>query len=188
MRTLRLLGTGLAVALIVWVVASIAQYDHWRPAPEILGLGNAFEGNAQLPKEEITKGIDQARARMIEINQRGRWFSLAGDICAWLAFGCTAAVTLIAGWFGRTPATGNATPNTTGLPVSATRTIGLLAGLAAVLTAGGTMATNRGHDQYDKAKQVQALTNQATKAVLEAKTAQDALTVLDDLKLKTDQL
>jgi hypothetical protein len=188
MRPLRLLGTCLAAALIVWIVGSIAQYDHWRPAPEILGLGNAFEGSAQLPKEEITKNIDHARARMIEINQRGRWFSLSGDICAWFAFACTAGVTLIAGWFGRGPGTGNAAPNTAGLPVGATRTIGLLAGLAAVLTAGGTMATNRGHDQYDKAKQVQTLTNQATKAVLEAKTGQDAQTVLDDLRLKTDQL
>jgi hypothetical protein len=188
MRGLRLLGIGLLVIFIAWVAETIVTYDHWRKPPEVLGLGSAFEGSTQLPTEEIKKAVEEARTRMIEINQRGRWFTLAGDISAWLAFGCTAAVTLIAGWLGRSPGTGSTTPDTGGLPPGPTRAISLLAALAAVLTAGGTMAMDRGHTQFDKAKQAQALVNQSIKAVLEAKTADEARTVLDDLKLKTDQL
>jgi hypothetical protein len=188
MRALRILSVGLSVIFVVWTVEFVLTYNHWREPPEVLGTGNAFEGNTQLPATEIKKAVDEARSRMIEINQRGRWFTLAGDISAWLTFGCTSAVTLIAGWLGRSPGAGGAAPDTGGLPPGPTRAISLLAASAAVLTAGGTMATDRGHTQFDNAKQAQALVNQSVKDVSEAKTADEARAVLDGLKLKIDQL
>jgi hypothetical protein len=47
-----------------------------------------------------------------------------------------------------------------GLPPGPTRTIALLAALAAALTAGGNLAINRGHDNYAKADQARAIINQ----------------------------
>jgi len=188
MRGLRNLRILLLVICLVWTVEFILTYNHWREAPEVLGPGNAFERSTQLPAAEIHKAVETARVRMIEINQQGRWFTFAGDVSAWLTLGCTAAIILIAGWPGRSPGAGGAASDTGGLPPGPTRAISLLAALAAVLTAGGTMATDRGHTRFDKAKQAQAFVNQSVKAVLEAKTPDEARAVLDDLKLKTDQL
>lgn len=170
MPLLRAFGLLLVAALAVWVGWSLSHYQGWPPTPEILGSGSAFEGNAQLPAAEIRASVDQARARVGEINQTGRWLTFAGNICVWLSFACTSAVTLVAAWFGRSPGTGGAAPNTSGLSPGATRTIGLLAGPAAVLTAGGTMATERGHTQFDQAKQAQAMVNAGVKAISDAKT------------------
>jgi len=184
---LRAIGLFLLAALAVWIASSVVSYDHWPPAPQILG-GSGFEGNLQLPAEEIREQVDRARARVTEINQKGRWFILAGDICTWLSFACTAAVTLVAGWFGRTADIPGATPSTAGLPPRTVRSIGLLAGLAAVLTAGGSMASDRGHAQFDQAKQAQASINVTVKAIGDAQTADDARAALDELKLKIEQL
>lgn len=188
MRGLRILSIVIVAIFLAWTVIFALTYDHWRPPPEVLGAANAFQGNTQLPAEEITKAVDEARTRMIEINQHGRWFTLVGDVSVWFAFGCTAAVTLIAGWLGRSPPTGLTAPDTGGLPPRPTRAVSLLAALAAVLTAGGTLATDRGHSLFDKAKLAQAFVNQSIKAVSEAPTAGEARAVLDDLKIKTDQL
>jgi len=188
MPYIRIMGLLLLALATIWVIGSIVTYDHWKPDPAVLGIGNAFQGTAQLPKEEIEKQIGIARDRMIEVNDRGRWLSLAGDIGVWLSFICTALITLIAGYFGRVPGAGGTLPNTGGLPPKPTRAIGLFAALAAVLTAGGTMATNRGHDAYDRADQARTLINQATKAILDAQTEREAHDALDALKLKIDRL
>jgi hypothetical protein len=116
MRGLRILSVGLSFIFVVWAVEFLLTYDHWRKPPEVRGTGNAFEGTTQLPAADIKQAVDEARSRMIEINQRGRRFTLAGDISAWLTFGCTSAVTLIAGWLGRSPGAGDAGPDTGGLP------------------------------------------------------------------------
>jgi hypothetical protein len=184
---LRAIGLLLLAGLAVWIVWSVSPYHHWQAVPQILG-GSGFEGNAQLPAIEIREQLDRARTRVTEINQRGRWFVLAGDICTWLSFACTAAVTLIAGWFGRTAKPPGRAPDTAGLPPRTARTVGLLAGLAAVLTAGGSMASERGHTQYDRAKQAQASINVSVKTIGDSKTVEDARAALDDLKLKIEQL
>jgi hypothetical protein len=125
--------------------------------------------------------------RITEVNQRGRWFSVAADICTWLSFDTTAAITLLAGWFGRSPPQGGGgVPNTSGLPPGRTRAIGVLAALAAILTAGGGLAADRGHKIYDEVASAQALVNRSVKDIQDAKTEADAGAVLDDLK--TNQL
>jgi hypothetical protein len=187
MRGFRIFGGLLVLALLFWCARELLTYSHWKPDPAVLGLGNAFEGSPQLPKETIVAAVDAARARMHTLSEQGRWFALAGDVCAWLSFACTAAVTLIAGWFGRSAAAG-ATPDTAGLPGGATRAVGLLAGLAAVLTAGGSLATNHAHDRFETATQAQGFINQSTKDIQGAKDPVEAQTVLDSLALKIGQL
>jgi hypothetical protein len=188
MRGFRVLSGFLFLALIVWCALAVTGGIGWRPSPEVLGLGNAFEGTDQLPKTTILAAIDAARGRMLALNAQGRWFSLAGEICLWLSFACTAGVTLIAGWFGRSAPAGGASPDTGGLPVSATRAVGLLAGLAAVLTAGGSLAANHSHDRYDGATKAQAIINQSTKDIQGAPDAATAQAVLDNLAVKIGQL
>jgi len=188
MTWLRWLGGILVVGLIAWIVAQAVDYRAWRPAPQIVEVGSAFAGTTQLPKEEIERQIAAARDRMIEINSRGRWFSLAGDVASWLAFACTAAITLIAGYAGRAPAPAGTAPDVSGLPQKQARAIGLLAALSAVLTAGGSMAASRGHDAYDRATQAQSAINQATSSIIGAKTEREARDGLYELKLKLDRL
>ena len=125
---------------------------------------------------------------MLKVNGRGRWFSVLGDASSWLTFACTAAITLIAGFYGRAPANGGASPNATGLPPRATRIIAFLAALGAVLTAGSSLATNRGHDDYDRADKAQTLINQAVKAVQDAPTERRTRDALDDMELKIARL
>jgi hypothetical protein len=187
-RGFRILGGLLVLALIVWCALALTSGTGWRPDPEVLGLGNAFEGTDQLPKATILAAVDDARGRMLALNGQGRWFSLAGEICLWLSFACTAGVTLIAGWFGRSAPAGGVAPDTSGLPTGATRAVGLLAGLAAVLTAGGSLAANHSHDRYDSATKAQAIINQSTKDLQGARDATTAQAVLDNLALKIGQL
>lgn len=188
MRGFRIFGGILVLVLVVWCVLALARGIGWRPDPEVLGLGNAFEGTDQLPKATILSSINAARDRMLALNAQGRWFDLAGEICLWLSFACTAGVTLVAGWFGRSAPARSGTPDTSGLPAGATRLVGLLAGLAAVLTAGGSLAANHSHDRYDTATKAQAIINQSTKDIQGAQDAAAAQAVLDNLALKIGQL
>ena len=64
----------------------------------------------------------------------------------------------------------------------------MTAAVAAVLTAGGTMAINKGHDAYERATRAQTVINQTIKGVADAKTEADARDALDTLRLKIDQL
>jgi hypothetical protein len=176
---MKVLGCVLIVLLIVWIPLSLFFFSPWRPAPKTLTLGSGFEGSVQLPTSQIQTHLDQARVKMLKLNAHGQYFSLADNICAWLAFACTALVTVIAGFFGKEISPGKAV---NGLPHKQTRIVGTIAALAAVLTAGGAMAKNQGRDDYDRADKARTLINQAVSDVTGAKTeseAQDALSQLD---------
>lgn len=105
------------------------------------------------------------------------------SICGWLAFACTALITIVAGYFGKRLATDPAAPTSTdGLPQGPTRTIALLAALATVLTAGGNLAINRGHDDYAKADSARATINQSVGNLAVAKDEREARDVLGFLE------
>jgi hypothetical protein len=78
-NALPLLGV-FAIALIVWISLTMAWYAPIRPNPTTPTIGSGFEGTAQLPKEEITRHFDNARARMLAINKHGQEFSVVGDV------------------------------------------------------------------------------------------------------------
>lgn len=186
----RIIGSILLIGLFAWMVISLSSYDGWRNTPEVVGLGKAFEGTVQLPRDEIERRWSTARQRMVEINEDGRWYSVVGDGSSWLTFACTAAITLIVGFYGRAPASVGvgAPPNLAGLPLGTTRIVGFLAALGAVLTAGSSLATNRGHEYYARADEAQALINQAVKAVHDATTEVEARDALDYMELKIARL
>jgi hypothetical protein len=132
--------------------------------------------------------IDRARARMLAINGHGQAFSIADSIASWLSFLCTATVTLILGYFGRrTPADG-ASADVSGLPLGIARTIGLLAALAAVLTAAGALAKNQSREDYQHADLAQSDINTAISDLSSVKSEREAQDVLDKLDLQIGRL
>ncbi|GAB7551886.1 hypothetical protein NRB_13860 [Novosphingobium sp. 11B] len=180
----RIIGIILVIALIAWVVAAFVFSFGAHPAPNMLGIGSAFEGNLQLPAEKIAKAFADARAKMLEVNATGSHLKTASAIGAWLSFAATAGITLIIGFLGRPLPALAGQPDTSGLSIPLTRTIGLLAAAAAVLTAFGSLAATKAEEHFKHADELRTTIVQSRKAVLDAKTADEAQAVLDDLALK----
>jgi hypothetical protein len=144
-----------------------------------------------LPKEQIDAALDKARNNVLSAADRGFAFRVASRAAAWLAFLATAAITLIAGWYGQAPnpPSGGGAPaaSTAGLPRPAARVVTLLAALAAVLTAGGGLATQEAEGLSTWARERHRDVVEARAKVLSALTAADARTILDDLDLTLRQ-
>jgi hypothetical protein len=185
MRNFRILGMLLIVGLVAWLFVGTNFPIGHHATPAVLGLGSAFEGNLQLPSEKITGVFDVARRHMLEVNTFGSNLRLAGDIAGWLSFAATAVITLIVGFFGRTLSSAGNTPNTEGLPTSSVRMIGFLAALAAVLTAFGNLSIAKSQDYFKRADETRDLIVHARAQVIDAKSADEAQAILDDLALKS---
>jgi hypothetical protein len=187
MRGFRIVGIVLVIGLLAWVLAAAIWQLGYAPPPRVLGIGSAFEGSLQLPAEKITGAFEAARLRMLEANSWGTRFRLGGDIAGWLSFAATAAITLIVGFYGRMPGSAAGAPNTDGLPGRSVRLIGVLAALAAVLTACGNMASAKSGDYYKKADAMRDLIVRSRAEVIDAKSAEAAQAVLDNLALQTSR-
>lgn len=184
MLLLRILSISLFVGLAAWIAFGILAPVGTHPAPSVLGLGNAFEGNLQLPAETIRKAFDAARQRMLDVNDRGSAFRWAGDIAGWLSFAATALITLIVGFHGRPPAPNGTPAATEGLPARSVRLIGLLAAVAAVLTAAGNLSVAKSQEHFKRADEIRDLIAHDRAQVVDAKTADAAQAILDDLAVK----
>jgi hypothetical protein len=181
MLVYRILGTVLLLALLIWIGFVATLTPGYQPAPGFLGLGSAFEGSLQLPAERIAAAFETARARMLEVNAYGTRLRFAGDLAGWFSFAATAAITLIVGFYGRSPQTAGAGANTDGLPARSVRFIGFLAALAAILTAFNSMAVAKAGDYYKQADGIRDLLVQSRVEVIDAKSAEAAQAVLDRL-------
>jgi hypothetical protein len=160
-----------------------------RPAPPVLAVGDAFQGSPELPKERIDAALNDARARVALDNTTGNRFHLAARIMSWASFLLTAVIALVAGAFGPTPSPGAAPDAATLKLIAATskrwaRTIGLLAAAAAVLTAASGRTDTEATQAYASADGIQREALIARKGVLDARDADEATTVLDDLSMK----
>ena len=186
MNAFKIVGCFLFILLAAWIVYAVVSGSAVHPAPQVLGLGNAFEGNLQLPAEKIQSAFSTVRDRMLHVNQVGARLHMAGDITAWLTFAATACITLIVGFFGRTPQPNATGPvNTEGLPARTVRFIGLLASIAAVMTAFSSMALSKSQDYFARADAIRELIVHDRAQVISAKDADEAQAVLDDLLLKS---
>jgi hypothetical protein len=184
----QLIGILLFIGLLVWISIGLLVPIGYHPAPAVLDLGNAFEGNLALPAEVIAKTFEDAQNEMISVNTWGVWFRRAGDLAAWLSFAVTASITLIAGFYGRSPSPGGAAADTAGLPERKVRLIAFLAALAAVLTAFGNLSVTRSQDYYKRADQVRDLITSSRAEILDEKTtAETAQGILDRLKLEASR-
>jgi hypothetical protein len=183
------IGVFLFVALVAWIVFSVTTGGLLYPKVSLLGLGNSFEGNLALPKEKIDAAFEAYRVRVLSTAERASYFKLGGEVASWMAFFATAAITLIAGWYGQAPAnaTGGGTSAASGLPPKAMRLVAMLAALSAVLTATGGLASQQGQSLNSWARDRQHDFIRARNDVVAAKTSQDAQTVLDDLELSLRQ-
>jgi hypothetical protein len=181
MVTLRSLGVLLTLVLIAWVGAVFLFHIGQHPAPEVIGLGDGFEGNLLLSAEEIKSTLESARQRMLAINNWGSWLRLGGDAAGWLSFAATAVITLVVGFYGRAPAATGVPDNSDGLPAHSVRAIGFLAALAAVLTALSSLASSRSQEYFKRTDEVRDHIVQARAEVLDAPSVDTARKVLDDL-------
>lgn len=187
MKVFQIIGVALLVGLVVWIVAVFAFSIGRQTVPDVLGLGSGFEGNLQLPAQDIIATLNAARDKMFGINAFGGVLRLLGDIAGWLSFAATAAITLIVGSYGRAPAAGGAPADTTGLPARSIRRIGFLAALAAMLTAFGSLAVVNSQDYIKRADTLHTALVSARADVTAAKTPDEAQAVLDRITLLANQ-
>jgi hypothetical protein len=187
-----IVAIALLVLLVGWVIYQIAAGDLAPPSVPILGIGPGFEGDLALPKAEIDAALTAARQKVLSAADHGYGFRIGSRVAAWLAFLATAAITLVAGWYGQSPAPappggGLAAAGASGLPQKAARIVALLAAGAAVLTAGGGLATQEAESLSTWARERQRDVVEARTKVIAATSADDGRTVLDDLALKLKQ-
>ncbi len=186
MYAFKIVACLLFILLAAWIIYAVLPGSAVHPAPQVLGLGNAFEGNLQLPADKIQTAFSSARDRMLLVNQVGARLHMAGNITAWLTFAATACITLIVGFFGRAPQPDAAAPvHTEGLPVRTVRLIGLLASIAAVTTAFSSMSLSKAQDYFARADSIRELIVHDRAQVISAKDPDEAQAVLDDLELKS---
>jgi hypothetical protein len=169
MRLFKGLGWLLVIGFFAWLWFSLSRYPVRRPAPNVLAASSGFEGTSPLPDSETKPHFDNARTRMLEVNSHGQAFGVADNIASWASFLATAAVTLILGYFGRRAPAATGPADVSGLNLSMGRLIGVLAALAAVLTAGGALARNQARGDYDKADKARDLINATTTDLRSAK-------------------
>src|SRR5438876_9555649 len=68
----RTIGIVLLVALAAWIILSLIG-GIGRPQPQVVERGPAFEGNVQLPKEQIQQAVGQARDKMNRRYSYSEW-------------------------------------------------------------------------------------------------------------------
>ncbi|MGO7968155.1 hypothetical protein ACC720_32530 [Rhizobium ruizarguesonis] len=192
MRTGKIIGFILLAVLAAWIGRAVLKGDFQRPFLPSIAIDSGFEGDLALPKSEIEAKLNDARTSVLATMDRAYTFRVANRIAAWLAFLATAAITLVAGWYGQMPAApppvnASGTATTAGLPQPAARVVTLLAALAAVLTAGGGLATQEAERLSNEALAHQRDLAEARKQVLETRSAEVARTALDDLVLHLRQ-
>jgi hypothetical protein len=188
MKGFKITSVFLLVLFLGWLGFSLAHYSILRPAPSIVQPSSGFEGNPLLPASEIQPHIEHARSKMLAVNGHGQAFSLADNVASWLGFLCTATVTLILGYFGRRAPADGAGADLSGLPLRMARVMGVLAALAAVLTAAGALAKNQARDDYQKADSARNYINAAVSDLSAAKSEREARDALDQLDLQIGRL
>lgn len=184
MKNFKVVFFVLIVIMVAWICYWVVIPSFHHSTPQALELGNGFQGNLQLPAEKIQAAFASARDRMIRVNSTGTELHLAGEIASWVTFEATALITLIVGFFGKSPTTNTTQQDTGGLPSPAVRLIGFLAAFAAVTTAASNMAIVRSQDYFKHADEIRDLITHDRAQVLDAKDADQAQAVLDDLALK----
>jgi hypothetical protein len=188
MNLFKIVGWLLVIGFVAWLSFSLSRYPIGRRAPNVLAASSGFEGTAPLRDSETKPHFDHARTKMLAVNSHGQAFSMADNLASWAGFLATAAVTMILGYFGRRAPAAGEPADTSGLSFRAGRLIGVLAALAAVLTAGGALARNQARDDYEKADKVRDLINATTTDLRSAKSEAEAHAVLDKLDLEIGRL
>ena len=186
---LRVLKTGGVLLLIVlagWIGLTLfGTFGERRVAPRVLPVGSAFEGNVQLPREEIDRQFTAAANRMNTKYERSETYRTWSEVIDWASFLCTALITLLAGYFGIQAQSGSSQPDvkaiTAGRSAGFARTVGLLAALAAVSTGAGARVKTYSEESYKKATEMRDSLTGLRKNVLEAKDADSARAVLDSV-------
>jgi hypothetical protein len=159
-----------------------------RSPPPIPNIGLGLGGNIIIPQDELKQSFSYVEGRAFEFNHRGQNWTKGGTVATWLSFISTSVINLILGFFGRAPAQNGAAPDTSGLSTNVTRTIGLLAAAAAVLTASGSLIKDQGLAYYAASDKAVALIARSRADIEGAQGESEQRAVLTELKLQVDRL
>jgi len=198
MRIFTIVGVVLLILLPVWIVFGLIQDAQLRP--QILGVGSGFTAVAGISEQEIENGFAKAKACWEKELDAGDSWHLASEIAAWISFGLTALITLMAGAYGRPFAALEPTPEERAAlieelksgktPASRRRgarlvlMVGVLGAAASVLTAAGSKCEVPAQEHYKRAAKIHGVIIQARKTLSSTDTtqreAQDALETMAD--------
>lgn len=163
---------------------SIWTSTRHREAPEILGIGQGFTGNDQLPADKVRSTFMAARNEMLDVNTTGVWLHGLAIVLAFASFLVTTLLSMLAA----AKAWGKKDANAPGLDHQTTKAVSILAALAAGFTAGGNALVARSQDYFKRADAIHDYVVHAQAQVKDAKTADEAQAVLDDVKMNVPRL
>ena len=197
------IGISLLLVLLIWIALSFRTREVVL-LPEPLPLGNAFEGNEQVPIEEFKSkyqsGIDQLNNRKASAIR----YKKIHNAFDWLGFGLTSVLTLLLGYFGKVTANPNDSIAATGEVLKeraaedATKKrkrknkpgffkltiihLGILAALASVSIALSNRLQAQVEQNVSSAMELNSALSKARAGWFNAKTPEDAQQVLSQLE------
>ena len=174
------------------------------PPPRDVGKVAAFSaGQHRIAAEQVNRTSACARDALFAKHKAGNTWTWYGGLAHWVGVAVTAALTLIAGWYGLNPPGPGAQPAGPSVPANAAVNnlpapvlapapaavgaagrfgfIGLLAAAATVCSFVGGELSRAAQGRYAESKQIQAAIDTAAAAIDKAASATDEQRVLDEL-------
>lgn len=182
----------LSLLLIVAAVLSVVFVDftnNMRVVP--LDYGSVRPFSEQLVSTELVEdAVADARHAMLQSNERGVRLQSITNWLKWIAFAISAAVTLIAGYHGKSVSangTDAINPNELEKLPRTMRLIGVLAALASCLALGMGYLREEADLRFQQSDKIRALIAQTYVDLEKATNASQANDILDRLRLETSR-
>jgi hypothetical protein len=182
----------LLIILAAWVITYLGAHgmEH-RPVPTVPSPVRAVGPKPLLPEKRTAEVFQAARERVKSDNVTGNRFALVAQVSSWLSFLLTAAITLMAGYYGRTVQAGAAPEAAVNaLQAQSTRTVrlvGALAALAAIFTGLANRAEAEDSRRYKLGDDLLAAVQQARADIESATTEAAAQKALEELENKAQR-
>jgi len=188
-----ILGFMMLATLAFWLFRSTTASPTFRSAPELIGVGNAFAGNPQLPQQKIDGAIEHARSAIRHKNTIGNRYKLASQVLRWLAFLIGSAITVIAGFKGLVATPDHLEPDKLidklkGDSMRLARVIAVLGAFAAICTSAQASMLNESVASYKAADDLQHQAATLRKEILDATSVDEARQYLDGLDTLAQRL
>lgn len=174
-------------ALVAGVAIFLFTEKPQRHNLDFAGYGHGFDGDSKLPREKIQAALEEARDSMRSRVKTSQILGNVQIVLQWAGFFLGAVVTVIAGYHWQTTAEDmklTELKKALGRNAKSMRYMGVMSGLAAVLTVAAAKTGDAATTFYERAKETQGRLNAATSDLQNAKDAEEAQAVLDDLAVR----
>jgi hypothetical protein len=184
----RILGVVLLFSEIIWLILSVLQYPaSIHATPEVLALGNLFDGNFQLPADKIEAAFALCKNHMESINAVGNNLHLVSSIAMWLNFVSSSSITLILGYSGRLNLGDFKSEDTVNLSKKTLKWVGMLAATAAIMTALSNLSEVESKKCFARADQLQKLYTQSRSDISDTESVTKAEDTINKLRLEASR-